>query len=88
MSTLIKADASGSVTLPAELCQAVGIAAGGEVVAEVQGGQIVLQRPRRPIWEKILDLVKDVPPEQLDKLPTDGAAQHDHYIYGTPKRPE
>jgi antitoxin component of MazEF toxin-antitoxin module len=88
MSTLIKADASGAVTLPAELCRAAGIAAGGEVVAEVQDGQVVLHRPRRPIWEKILDLVKDVPPEELDKLPTDGASQHDHYIYGTPKRPE
>ena len=88
MSTLLKADASGAVTLPAELCRTAGIAAGGEVVAEVQDGQIVLQRKRRPIWEEILDLVKDVPPEELDKLPTDGASQHDHYIYGTPKRPE
>jgi hypothetical protein len=33
------------------------------------------------------DLLKDVPQEVLDRLPTDGAAQHDHYIYGTPKRP-
>ncbi len=88
MSTLVKADASGAVTLPAELCRAAGIAAGGEVVVEVQDGQIVLKRPRRPIWEEILDLVKDVPPEELDKLPTDGASQHNHYIYGTPKRPE
>lgn len=88
MSTPIKADASGTVTIPAELCRQAGIAAGGEAIAEVQNGRIVLQRPRRPIWEEILDLVKDVPPEELDKLPTDGAAQHDHYLYGTPKRPE
>jgi antitoxin component of MazEF toxin-antitoxin module len=88
MSTIIKADATGAVTLPGELCRAAGIAAGGEVVAEVQDGRIVLQRPRRPIWEEILDLVKDIPPEELDKLPTDGASQHDHYIYGTPKRPD
>lgn len=88
MSTLVKADASGVVTLPVELCQAAGVEPGANLVAEVQEGQIVLQRPRRPIWEKILDLVKDVPPEELDKLPRDGASQHDHYIYGTPKRPE
>ena len=25
--------------------------------------------------------------EEWDKLPVDGAEQHDHYIYGTPKRP-
>lgn len=88
MSMLVKADASGAVTLPAELCREAGIAAGGEVVAEVQDGQIVLQRPRRPIWEEILDLTKDIPPEEFDRLPSDGASQHDHYIYGTPKRPE
>ncbi len=40
----------------------------------------------RPIWEIIDDLVKDIPEEELQKLPTDGAEQHDHYIYGTPKR--
>ena len=88
MSTILNTDPSGAVTLPAELCRAAGIAAGDEVIAEVQDGRIVLQRPRRPIREEILDLVKDIPPEELDKLPTDGASQHDHYIYGTPKRPE
>jgi hypothetical protein len=29
---------------------------------------------------------QNLPPEELAKLPTDGAEQHDHYIYGTPKR--
>jgi antitoxin component of MazEF toxin-antitoxin module len=88
MSTIVKADATGAVTLPAELCRRAGIEPGGEIVAEIQDGQIVLQRPRRPIWEEIFDLVKDIPPEELDKLPTDGAAQIDHYWYGHPKRPE
>ncbi len=27
-----------------------------------------------------------IPEEELEKLPTDGAAELDHYIYGTPKR--
>ena len=88
MSTIVKADASGAVTLPAELCRAAGVAPGADLVAEVQDGRIVLEPPRRPIWERIADLAADVPPEELDKLPTDGASQHDHYIYGTPKRPE
>jgi antitoxin component of MazEF toxin-antitoxin module len=85
---MLKADANGTVTLPAELCRAAGLAPGTDLVAEVQDGRIVLQRPRRPIWEEIADLIADVPPEELVKLPTDGASQHDHYIYGTPKRPE
>jgi hypothetical protein len=41
----------------------------------------------KPIWEVAADLRRSVPPEEWAKLPVDGAAQHDHYIYGTPKRP-
>jgi antitoxin component of MazEF toxin-antitoxin module len=88
MSTTIKADASGAVLLPAELCRSAGVEPGTDLVAEVQAGRIVLERPRPPIWERIAALVADIPPEELDKVPTDGASQHDHYLYGTPKRPE
>jgi Arc/MetJ-type ribon-helix-helix transcriptional regulator len=42
---------------------------------------------QKPIWERIQDLTADVPDEEWDKLPTDLAEQHDHYLYGTPKRP-
>ena len=41
----------------------------------------------RPIWEVFEDIMSDVPQEVIDKLPTDAAEQHDHYIYGLPKRP-
>jgi uncharacterized protein YpmB len=40
----------------------------------------------RPIWEVIVDQMKDVPPEDFAALPRDGASQVDHYIYGIPKR--
>ncbi len=40
----------------------------------------------KPIWEVIIERMKDVPPEELAKLPRDGAEEHDHYLYGTPKR--
>jgi hypothetical protein len=43
--------------------------------------------PHRPIWEVAADLRKSVPEEEWAKLPVDGAAQHDHSIYHTPKRP-
>jgi hypothetical protein len=42
-------------------------------------------RETRPIWEVILDNMKDVPPEEFEKLPKDGASEHDHYLYGHPK---
>lgn len=40
----------------------------------------------RAIWEEILDQMRDVPPEEFARLPTDGASEHDHYLYGQPKR--
>lgn len=40
----------------------------------------------RPIWEVFEDIMSDVPQEVLDALPTDAAEQHDHYIYGLPKK--
>jgi hypothetical protein len=47
------------------------------------------KRPRenvRPIWEIITELSAQVPMEEWKKLPSDGAEQHDHYLYGSPKR--
>jgi Arc/MetJ-type ribon-helix-helix transcriptional regulator len=40
----------------------------------------------KPIWEIIEEENRSIPPEVWDALPTDLAEQHDHYIYGTPKR--
>ena len=44
------------------------------------------QTDQRPIWEVILDNMKDVPQEEFAQLPKDGASEHDHYLYGHPKR--
>ena len=41
-------------------------------------------RPSLPA--RIRELWADMPDEVRAKLPDDGASQHDHYIYGTPKR--
>jgi Arc/MetJ-type ribon-helix-helix transcriptional regulator len=41
----------------------------------------------KPIWEVADELRRSIPAEEWANLPVDGAAQHDHYIYGTPKRP-
>jgi bifunctional DNA-binding transcriptional regulator/antitoxin component of YhaV-PrlF toxin-antitoxin module len=88
MSATVKADAGGAVTLPAELCRAAGIAPGADLVAEVEDGRIVVARPQPTLGEQIVALADALPQDVLDRLPTDGASQHDHYLYGTPKRPE
>jgi len=36
----------------------------------------------RPIWEVMLDNLKDVPPEEFAALPKDGASEVDHYPTG------
>jgi Arc/MetJ-type ribon-helix-helix transcriptional regulator len=43
--------------------------------------------PYKPIWEVAADIRKTIPAEERAKLPSDGAAQLDHYLTGSPKRP-
>lgn len=51
---------------------------------------LVQKRPARAshqtIWDRIDEIVKQVPEEAWDRVPTDGAEQHDHYLYGAPKK--
>ena len=49
---------------------------------------LTVQRARRSLAEEIASRGRALPQEILDRLPADGASQHDHYIYGTAKRPE
>jgi hypothetical protein len=42
--------------------------------------------PQRHIADVICENMRDVPPEIMAAMPGDGASQHDHYIYGWPKR--
>lgn len=40
----------------------------------------------RPVWEIVSERMKDLPPDIFERLPRDGASEHDHYLYGSPKR--
>jgi hypothetical protein len=40
----------------------------------------------KPIWEEIVELMRDVPAEELAKLPPDASENLDHYLYGAPKK--
>ncbi|MGB3296086.1 MAG: hypothetical protein WBB01_24135 [Phormidesmis sp.] len=44
------------------------------------------QEQEQPFSAFIEELVADIPPQVLSTLPTDSAAEHDHYIYDTPKK--
>ena len=43
-------------------------------------------RPLQTAEDIVLSHMRKVPPEIMAAMPTDGASQHDHYIYGWPKR--
>lgn len=48
--------------------------------------QVTVEQKQPSLGERIAARACTLPPEVLDLLPADGAAQHDHYLYGTPKR--
>ena len=39
-----------------------------------------------PVWQRFQTAVRSIPEEELATLPSDGASEHDHYLYGVPKR--
>jgi hypothetical protein len=43
-------------------------------------------RPLQTAADIVLSRMRKVPPEIMATMPADGASQHDHYIYGWPKR--
>ena len=40
-------------------------------------------KPEKPLWEKIVERGKRIPPEELANFPSDGARNVDHYVYGS-----
>lgn len=44
------------------------------------------QTGSRPIWEIAEELVREIPPDEVSRMPQDLAAEHDHYLYGHPKK--
>jgi hypothetical protein len=43
-------------------------------------------KPRKPLGQIIAEIGKQISDEDKADMPRDGAANHDHYIYGTPKQ--
>jgi len=57
-----------------------------KILADAPNLPIDAETASLPIWEVILDNMKDVPSEEFARLPKDGASEHDHYLYGHAKR--
>lgn len=50
------------------------------------GTNVETEPQDKPIWEVIDEIVSKVPPEVWDDVPPDGSLNHDHYLYGAPKK--
>lgn len=40
----------------------------------------------RPIWEIAKEIGESIPLEEWENIPSDGSVNHDHYLYGAPKK--
>jgi hypothetical protein len=41
---------------------------------------------RVAVWNKIAEIMRDVPDEVLSRIPTDGSINVDHYLHGASKK--
>lgn len=74
--------------LPLSEHEKVRVTVEPQVVVDVRGPEIGKEPARPTLAEKLIALANALPEEVVARLPSDGASQHDHYIYGTPKRPD
>ncbi len=44
-----------------------------------------LEEDSRSVWDVFAESRKRVPPQEFARLPSDGADEHDRYLYGQPK---
>ena len=57
-----------------------------EWIQQLARQPLPLSRANGHIADAICKNMNDVPPEIVAAMPEDGASQHDHYIYGWPKK--
>jgi Arc/MetJ-type ribon-helix-helix transcriptional regulator len=69
------------------MCEAASLLIERLKQEQAQAQQPVAAPKHTPIWEEFEKIAASIPDEEWAKLPVDGAEQHDHYIYGTRKRP-
>ncbi len=79
MSTnLVKEIAAKAATLPIEQQQ--------EVLALAEKLAAINAAPQKSMWAEVREIMQDMPEEVWEQMPRDGAEQHDHYLYGSPKK--
>ena len=93
MSLTIDLSPETEATLRAQ-AEAAGVSA--EAFAAETLGRVIAERaeavedipPSKSVSDVVREIWADMPNDVRQKLPRDGASEHDHYIYGWPKRGE
>jgi hypothetical protein len=81
-------DSAGSTGLSAEVQVRLQLLPPAQQQQVLDFVEFLVQKTQsdRPIWEEVLELAAQIPEEVWEQVPIDGAVQHDHYLYGVPKR--
>jgi len=82
--TLILTDEQATALQAKAAAEGLSLEAWIEKLAEPQAPAAA--RPLQTAADIVLSHMRKVPPEIMATMPADGASQHDHYIYGWPKR--
>ena len=87
--TAVRAKYENGVLTPLE---PLDLEEGAEVIVSVEGApseapeaKPAAKQGLAAIVEMVLEMQKDIPPEEWDNLPTDLAKNKKHYLYGHPK---
>ena len=82
-----------TINLPEEEVRALAAKAQACGVSAEDYARQVLERDLRddgrdpePFWRAFTRRVHALPSDVFEDLPADGASEHDHYLYGSPKR--
>jgi len=68
-----------------ERAHAFGVSA-EDYVRQVLERDLSEGRAPEPFWKTFTRRIHALPAEVFESLPADGASEHDHYLYGSPKR--
>jgi plasmid stability protein len=82
-----------TIDLPDEEVRALAIKARARGVSAEDYARQVLERDLdeeehapEPFWKAFTRRIHALPSEVFERLPADGASEHDHYLHGSPKR--
>lgn len=58
-----------------------------EQIARSESATDAIEKPKkRKFLQEIEEIMSELPKEAFEGYPTDGSLNHDHYLYGAPKR--